>query len=437
MSHRHTELLAIGAGPSNLALAVALEEGGDHGLAHDCLLIEQQEEVVWQRGMLLPWAQSQVSFLKDLVTLRNPRSRFSFVNYLHSVGRLNDFINLGSFTPYRLEISGYLQWVARSLERVRIEYGRPCERIDPVRNAAGAITGWLVHLRGGSTIQCRHLVLGTGRDARVPEVFAGIPREHLIHSTEFAGRIGRFDDRPPSRIVVLGGAQSAAEMLWAAQERFPQADCTMVMRSIGLSAYDSSRFTNELFFPSAVGEFYDALPQARTQILDEMHRSNYAGLSPAMLDSLYRRIYVQKLTGEPRLHMRTMSDVVRTRYEGRQVVLTVADRRTGLTEELPADLVLLGTGFTAEMPALVRELAATAGLDEIEVSRTYRVRHGSCEHPGAAQLYLQGVNEATHGISDSLLSILAVRAGEIADEITGHHRAQRLGSAESATTAAA
>ena len=77
--------------------------------------MEQHDNVVWQRGMLLPWSQSQVSFLKDLVTLRNPRSQFSFVNFLHATGRLDEFINLGSFTPYRLEISDYLSWVARSL----------------------------------------------------------------------------------------------------------------------------------------------------------------------------------------------------------------------------------------------------------------------------------------------------------------------------------
>src|SRR2546423_3096035 len=119
--HHRAEVLAIGAGPSNLALAVAIEELAPDDLARRTLVIEQHDGVAWQRGMLLPWAQSQVSFLKDLVTLRNPRSRFSFVNYLHSVGRLDDFVNMGSFLPFRLEISDYLSWVTQSLEKVRVE----------------------------------------------------------------------------------------------------------------------------------------------------------------------------------------------------------------------------------------------------------------------------------------------------------------------------
>src|SRR5215813_10020961 len=118
MTNREVELLAIGAGPSNLALAVAIEELGTAGLAQNTLVIERNTDIEWQQGLLLPWARSQVSFLKDLVTLRNPRSRFSFLNYLHSVGRLDDFINMGSFTPYRIEISDYLRWVASSLSKV-------------------------------------------------------------------------------------------------------------------------------------------------------------------------------------------------------------------------------------------------------------------------------------------------------------------------------
>ncbi len=84
MNHREVELLAVGAGPSNLALAIALEESAPDDLAAGSLLIERHQDTIWQRGMLMPWTRSQVSFLKDLVTLRNPCSRFTFISYLHS-----------------------------------------------------------------------------------------------------------------------------------------------------------------------------------------------------------------------------------------------------------------------------------------------------------------------------------------------------------------
>ena len=417
MTNRNVEILAIGAGPANLALAVAVEEMAPAQLSSRMLVLERAAGISWQPGMLLPEAQSQVSFIKDLVTLRNPQSRFSFVNYLHSAGRLNDFINMGSFVPYRLELSGYFQWVADSLARVQIQYDSTCVAIEPTRAANGEVTGWIVRLGDGSSITSRYLVIGAGRDPHIPDVFAGLGEDRIIHSTQYLQRI---TDRPrpeQCRVAVIGGAQSAAEMFHAVQSDLPGSRPIMIMRSIGLNAYESSKFTNELFYPSFVDEFFHASPQAREQMLAQMHRTNYAGLSPAMLDTLYRQLYLDRLSGQNRLTMMTMADVVKAREDNGEVVLTIQDRRDESVTRLPVDLVLLGTGFRRQMPLMTRQLAAQLGLERIEVTRHYRLIG---EHPSTAACYLQGVNEATHGIADSLLSVLAVRAQEIAQDILEH-----------------
>ncbi|WP_327365955.1 lysine N(6)-hydroxylase/L-ornithine N(5)-oxygenase family protein [Streptomyces sp. NBC_01217] len=419
MGHREVELLAIGAGPANLALAIALEELAPE-LARNALVIEREKDVVWQRGMLLPDVLSQVSFIKDLVTMRNPQSRFSFINFLHSQGRLDAFVNLGSFVPYRSEISEYLQWVADSLAMVRVEYGRECTAVEETAGTDGSVTGWLVRLANGDTIGCRYLVIGTGRDARVPEAFASLPAERVIHSTQYMQRIGEVRADLPHRVAVIGGAQSAAELFGAALRDLPECKPTMIMRSIGLNGYESSKFTNELFYNSFVDEFHNAAPEARHQLLGEMHRANYGGLAPATLDSLYRQFYQDRHSGRARLSMHTMTDVTATRMDGEEVVLTLNDRKTGSAWELRADLVLLGTGFVRGMPRTVTALAEALSLDQIEVTRNYRLELG---RPASAACYLQGVNEATHGIADSLLSVLAARAGEVTHDILAH-RAQ-------------
>ena len=135
----------------------------------------------------------------------------------------------------------------------------------------------------------------------------------------------------------------------------------MVMRSIGLNGYESSKFTNELFYPSFVDEFHSARPEARAQLLREMHRSNYAGLAPATLDTLYRQMYLERLTGTERLHMITMAEIADARIDGDEVVLTLTDRKTGRQHDLRCDTVLLGTGFVGGMPRMVRDLAASVG----------------------------------------------------------------------------
>jgi L-ornithine N5-monooxygenase len=417
VNHQQVELLAIGAGPANLALAVALEEMAPADFAERCVIVEQYEDVVWQRGMLLPWAQSQVSFLKDLVTLRNPRSKFSFLNYLHSQGRLDEFINLGTFTPYRQEISGYLQWVAHSLSRVQMRYGRKVVSVDADTTADGEVRGWLVGFSDGATIACRDLVVGAGRDAHVPEVFASVSKEKVIHSTEYAFRVTEFDVQAPHRIVVVGGAQSAAEMLWSSHQRFPNAELTMVMRSIGLNGYESSKFTNELFYPSFVDQFHGALPEAREQLLREMHRTNYSGLAPHMLENLYREMYLEKLHGRERLSMITMAEIVDAQTDGDEVVLSLLDRKSGGRTEVRCDVVMLGTGFVKEMPRVAQNLAAEVGASAVAVDRSYRMQ---LPENVTGRVYLQGVNEATHGIADSLISVLAARSSEIvADLLAG------------------
>ena len=412
--HRTVELLAVGAGPSNLALAAAIDELAPAELARNSLLIERSETVAWQRGMLLPWTQAQVSFLKDLVTLRDPRSRFSFLNYLHSVDRLNEFVNLGTFTPYRVEISDYLQWAANSLANVRIEYGRECAGIEPVTDSGGVLTGWLTRLADGSTIGSRFLSIGVGRQARVPEVFAALPARRVIHSTQYLPRIGELSKDLPYHVVVVGGAQSAAEMLYAVQQDLPSCRATMVMRSIGLNNYETSKFANELYYPSFTDDFFNAQPGAREQLLREMHRTNYSGLNPALLDALYRQLYQERLVGKQRMQMITMTDVTAARMDSDEVVLELADRRTGAVGELRCDLVLLGTGFEPAMPPLIRRLGTALGVDRVAVTRHYRL---VTPGPATAACYLQGVNEATHGIADSLLSVLARRASEITEDI--------------------
>jgi L-ornithine N5-oxygenase len=129
-----------------------------------------------------------------------------------------------------------------------------------------------------------------------------------------------------------------------------------------------------------------------------------------------------------------MTDVTAATEVEDELMLELRDRKTGAVEPLACDVVLLGTGFERAMPAAVRTLAGRLGLDTVEVSRQYRL-----ELPGEpdAACYLQGVNEATHGIADSLLSVLSHRAAEIAADICSHRAALRDRDPSASTSLAA
>jgi len=120
------DVVGVGFGPSNLALAIAIT-GYNAGAGTDERLsvrfVERQGRFGWHRGMLIEDATMQVSFLKDLVTLRNPTSPFRFLSYLHDCDRLIDFINYGSFFPTRIEFHDYLEWAAARFEG-QVDYCR-------------------------------------------------------------------------------------------------------------------------------------------------------------------------------------------------------------------------------------------------------------------------------------------------------------------------
>jgi L-ornithine N5-monooxygenase len=420
LANRDVELLAIGAGPSNLALAVALEELAP-GLARNSLIIERNMEVSWQRGMLLPHAQSQVSFLKDLVTLRNPCSKFSFINYLHDIGRLDQFVNISSFVPYRIELADYLRWTAESLLHVGVQLGRECVNISPVWTD-GTLTGWATRLADGQTIHSRYLVIATGRDTHIPEPLRGLSAERVVHSTGYTQCLATLRKDLPYRVAVVGGGQSAAELFHSVPSDLPESRVTLVTRSISLKNAQNSKFTNELYFPSYVDEFYGASSEARRFVLAEMYATNYGGLEPGLMDTLYRQVYLDRLSGQPRLQMITGHEITGAREEGDEVVLELTDLRADATQELRADLVLLGTGFSTDMPKMVRHVADSIGLSEINVTRDYRL---VINRPSTAACYLQGINQTTHGIADSLLSVIPYRANDIVQDILTH-RAARL-----------
>src|SRR5690242_18031784 len=176
------ELIGVGFGPSNLAVAIAAGELGAAGPRQ--LFLERQPRFGWHRGMLFEDATMQVSFLKDLVTMRNPASDFSFVSYLHAHDRLADFINYRTMYPLRIEFHDYLSWAAGRL-REMVRYGRT---VTDVRPAAG---GELLDVvAGGETVRARNVVVAVGLEGCLPP--GVVASERVWHNLDLLHRTATF-----------------------------------------------------------------------------------------------------------------------------------------------------------------------------------------------------------------------------------------------------
>ena len=229
------DVVGIGFGPSNMALAIALEEHEASAPQHPIKshFFERQSTFGWHRNMLLPSTTMQISFLKDLATFRNPMSRFSFVSYLHASNRLVQFVNNQDFFPTRQEFHQYLEWAAADLSD-RVTYGAEVTSIRPGTGPGARTPDVLeIEVRGGdgttSVVTARNVVISTGLVPRLPE---GVTSDERVwHSSKF---LSSFHAQAPDdlkSVAVVGAGQSAAEITRFLYDSLPHAEVCAVIPS--------------------------------------------------------------------------------------------------------------------------------------------------------------------------------------------------------------
>ncbi|AEA22524.1 lysine N(6)-hydroxylase/L-ornithine N(5)-oxygenase family protein [Pseudonocardia benzenivorans] len=406
------DLVGIGFGPSNLGLAIAIEEHvADGGHPVRAEFVEAQERFGWHTGMLLPGTTMQISFLKDLATQRNARSRYSFVNYLSERGRLTDFINLQNFFPTRVEFHDYLTWAAESVS-ARVRYGT---RAVAVHDVDGALEVVADGPDGRISLRTRNVVLAGGLTPRLP---SGVrPSARQFHNHRLLARLAELPEPTHRRFVVVGSGQSAAEVTEHLLDRFESAEVHGVFNRYGYSPADDSPFANRVFDPAAVDDFYVAEPAVRRQLLEYHRGTNYSCVDLDLIESLYRREYSERVGGTRRLFLRGASRIRSAVETADGVRVQIEHNPTRTVDTLDCDAVVYATGFD---PMPLRDLLSgvcdpQALAGEPAVSRDYRLLTRT-ELSG--NIYLQGGTEHTHGLSSSLLSNIAVRSAEILQSIT-------------------
>ncbi|KAL0946573.1 hypothetical protein HGRIS_012776 [Hohenbuehelia grisea] len=525
------DLIGLGFGPANVAVAGALVERWDnHPSTTDCpikkvLFLEKHDKFRWHPGMLLPDARMQISFLKDLATLRSPRSPITFLSYLSSQNRLVSFINRGSTIPTRKEYADYLSWAAQYVQDHGVEVGYGQEVVAVHDREDTTID---VHVRSVASgevkvFRTKNIVISPGGSPRIPDVVTPIyPHPMIIHSSAYATSVEKLLDQlsdvsrtRPLSIAVIGSGQSAAEVTMDLRERLsaiPSAASAghvdMIIRRGSLKPSDDSPFANEIFDPSATGAWF-SLPSkhARDEQLSEYKSTNYGVVNPRTLENLYEIIYDQRLNEgiaartrcdcshtQARINIRPYSSIISlespeataagsscfkivTQHNLTRAVserhydaivcatgyqrsswlslLTTSNlgKRFGLDSSAPVCLTpdtgsRLAHHFDAFLRRTESDLASSAdtpGSSEstgnstpltspepltpplvapepaqpLYISRNYRLMPILAPTPGSLEpkVYVQGVEEATHGLSDTLLSVLGVRAGEVVADL--------------------
>lgn len=422
------DFVGVGFGPSNLALAIAvMEHNSDPAVTRPihAEFVEAKDEFGWHTGMLIPGATMQISFLKDLVTQRNPKSDFTFLNYLTERGRLTEFINYKTFFPTRLEFHDYLAWSAAKVE-ADVHYGCTVTAVDQVDDV------FEVEVSGSHPrrLRARNVVIAGGLNPQLPPGVSASARQ--VHNHRFLHHLEALPSHKHHRYVVVGAGQSAAEVAAYLHDLSPDNEVHGVFAKYGYSPADDSPFANRVFDPDAVDDFYAADPGVRRQLIDYHRSTNYSAVDLPLIEDLYAREYAERVAGERRLFLRGASSVNKTEEDDDGVRVHILHHPTGAVDVLDCDAVVYATGFSpASLRGILGDLYQNVVLVDGQpaVSRDYRL---ATEPPTVGNLYIQGNTEHTHGLTSSLLSNIAVRSGEILQSILRSVPADQLAAATGA-----
>ncbi|KAJ5368802.1 L-ornithine N(5)-monooxygenase [Penicillium cataractarum] len=437
------DLLCVGFGPASLAIAIALHDAMDPALSRTAsgsfkpkvCFLERQKQFAWHSGMLVPGSRMQISFIKDLATLRDPRSSFTFLNYLHNKNRLIHFTNLGTFLPARMEFEDYMRWCAQRFENV-VSYGEEVVDVVPGSKTDGVVDYFVVRSRNAETGEissrrARKVVVALGGKAKMPP---GFPQDtRIMHSSKYCTVLPNVlkNESAPYNIAVVGSGQSAAEIFHDLQRRYPNSRTTLILRDTALRPSDDSPFVNEIFNPERVEKFYQLPQEERHARIAKEKATNYSVVRLELIEEIYNTMYLQRVKNadESTWQHRILPErrVARIEHHNpahrmRIHVKSVKDEASDGKEVLEVDAIMVATGYQRDAHEQLLEQVRglrPAGQTAWAPGRDYRVALDAGKVSAGAGIWLQGCNEKTHGLSDSLLSILAVRGGEIVSSVFG------------------
>lgn len=398
------DVIGVGIGPSNLSLAALLHPIGRLNVA----FLDQKPEFQWHPGLMMPDATLQVHYLKDLVSLVDPTSRYSFLSFLAAKGRLLQFINASFSRVLRCEFEEYYRWVSKQIPSLL--FGSPVENVaveDGALTLHGARGRW----------RTRRLVIGSGSAPYVPPAAVDMIGPAVMHASDFMHRKVDFAGK---RISVIGGGQTGAEifkhLIGLAAGAPSRVD--WISRRENFLPLDESAFTNELYTPE-YSDYFFGLPRNRKASLLRQQKLASDGVSDTLLSSIFRQIYeIQYLrSSRLKLSLRPARELVAMARGGRGWRLTLQHAHRDVPEIVDTDIVILATGYKTSLPSYVSSIAERIAWDDgFQVEEDFSILW---DGPPDCKIYVQGYARNQRGVADPNLGLIPWRNATIINSIMG------------------
>ncbi len=402
----HYRCVGIGVGPANLSLASLLH--GHREVPN--LFVEKKDTFGWHDGQQIPGASLQVSPLKDLVSLADPTSAFSFLSYLHAQGRIYHFINAQFDAVPRQEFRNYLEWASRKNEN--IVFGEEVLSV--------AFDKTFVVCTSRRMVTADNVSIGVGTRPWVPAHAQSKLGETQFHVSEFVQRARGLGGK---RVAVVGGGQSGAEAFLDLISR-PGGELprrvSWISRRRNYFPIDDSPFTNDYYMPSYSDYFYN-LERGTREPLNVLNILTSDGISEATLRDIYQRVYTHRFIngaeGLVELYPNREVTHVTGGAKGWDMTMVNSDQ-AGRVGHADVDVIVWATGFR---PARMDFLAPIAGRleregDEYRIDEDFAVRW---DGPPDRGIFVLNAARQQRGLAEMNLSLIAWRSQRIVDRLRG------------------
>jgi len=406
------DFIGVGVGPFNLGLASLVQPIAEL----KGIFFERKEKFNWHPGMLLQDATLQIPFMADLVSLADPTSPLSFLNYLKQKGKIYSFYIRENFYVLRNEYNQYCQWVIGELsniqfstEVIQIYYNQEenCYHVTTI----SAITDEI------KTYRAKKLVLGTGTAPYIPENCKHLSK-NVIHSSSYISNKKELQQK--ESITIVGSGQSAAEIFYDLLQDIDVFDYELnwVTRSPRYFPLEYTKLTLEMTSPEYVDYFYN-LPQHKRDNLIKKQKHLYKGINESLINNIYDLLYTKQLTHpDMRVNLRTNSALEKVSIDKvtKEFQLTFHQQEQDKYYLKNTDGLILSTGYHYQIPNFVEGIKERIKWDNkgrYNVNRNYTIDHNESE------IFIQNAELHTHGFVSPDLGMACYKNSQIIKELVG------------------
>lgn len=407
------DFIAIGLGPLNLGLAcLAAPLEGCNGL-----FLERKHEFSWHQGMLLDGTTLQNPFLADLVSMADPTSYFSYLNYCKQQGRLYTYYIRENWYLTRQEFNRYCKWAAEQLPNLRFAHDVQAIHYDE-QEGLYHVTG--VRGPAGEPFleRARKLVIGIGGTPHFPACCEQTHSAPLIHTSSYLDHKQALQDC--RRITVIGSGQSGAEIYHdlLRDSEHHRYELNWVTRAPRFFQMENAKLTLELITSDYGNYFYDLAPEIKTEILDDQ-RSIYNGINQSLITDIFALLDERSHRQVPPTRLITNLALEQCEYipESQQWQLNFVHTQLQQSYRYETDGLVLATGYHYHTPDFIqniRERIRWNSAGRYVPSRSWAIDHDNRE------IFVQNIGLHSHGLTNPDLGLACYRNSRLLRELTGH-----------------